>query len=53
MCDYSTAKFGRFSMHFNVAAKNEKKVDDIPIRSKKHRKNCECCPGYYLSTSVY
>ena len=19
----------------------------------KHRKNCECCPGYYLSTSVY
>ena len=21
--------------------------------SKKHRKNCECCPGHYLSTSVY
>ena len=20
---------------------------------KKHRKNCECCPGHYLSTSVY
>ena len=19
----------------------------------KHRKNCECCPGQYLSTSVY
>ena len=19
----------------------------------KHRKNCECCPGHYLSTSVY
>ena len=19
---------------------------------KKHRKNCECCPGHYLSTSV-
>ena len=25
-----------------------------PTRScKKHRKNCECCPGPYLSTSVY
>ena len=21
--------------------------------NKKHRKNCECCPGHYLSTSVY
>ena len=21
--------------------------------SEKHRKNCECCPGHYLSTSVY
>ena len=20
---------------------------------EKHRKNCECCPGHYLSTSVY
>ena len=20
---------------------------------KKHRKNCECCPGHYLFTSVY
>ena len=20
---------------------------------QKHRKNCECCPGHYLSTSVY
>ena len=20
---------------------------------RKHRKNCECCPGHYLSTSVY
>ena len=19
----------------------------------KHRKNCECCPGHYMSTSVY
>ena len=19
----------------------------------KHHKNCECCPGHYLSTSVY
>ena len=22
-------------------------------RVLKHRKNCECCPGHYLSTSVY
>ena len=21
--------------------------------SQKHRKNCKCCPGHYLSTSVY
>ena len=20
---------------------------------RKHRKNCECCPGHYLSTSIY
>ena len=20
---------------------------------RKHRKNCECCPGHYLSISVY
>ena len=24
------------------------------VRGKlKHRKNCDCCPGHYLSTSVY
>ena len=23
------------------------------ILNQKHRKNCECCPGHYLSTSVY
>ena len=23
------------------------------LYTKKHRKNCECCPGHYLSTSVY
>ena len=32
---------------FDLSAKpNEPKL-------KKHRKNCECCPGHYLSTSVY
>ena len=20
---------------------------------RKHRKNCKCCPGHYMSTSVY
>ena len=29
---------------------SSRKYDNI---SKKHRKNCECCPGHYLSTSVY
>ena len=24
-----------------------------PMIIKKQRKNCECCPGHYLSTSVY
>ena len=24
-----------------------------PSCFRKHRKNCECCPGHYLSTSVY
>ena len=23
------------------------------VSTIKHRKNCECCPGHYLSTSVY
>ena len=26
---------------------------DLQCPFKKHRKNCECCPGQYLSTSVY
>ena len=26
---------------------------DTLIYNLKHRKNCECCPGHYLSTSVY
>ena len=25
-------------------------IDNIKYR---HHKNCECCPGHYLSTSVY
>ena len=25
----------------------------IPVIFQKHRKNCECCPGHYMSTSVY
>ena len=25
----------------------------IYFAQQKHRKNCECCPGHYLSTSVY
>ena len=25
----------------------------LTILFEKHRKNCECCPGHYLSTSVY
>ena len=25
----------------------------LHIINIKHRKNCECCPGHYLSTSVY
>ena len=28
-------------------------VDRSCISPIKHRKNCECCPGHYLSTSVY
>ena len=26
---------------------------DRVAEERKHRKNCECCPGHYLSTSVY
>ena len=26
---------------------------EIFVWNLKHRKNCECCPGHYLSTSVY
>ena len=25
----------------------------LSMYCQKHRKNCECCPGHYLSTSVY
>ena len=28
-------------------------VISILFLLSKHRKNCECCPGHYLSTSVY
>ena len=27
--------------------------DMFVLIKNKHRKNCECCPGHYLSTSVY
>ena len=26
---------------------------DFCVLKQKHRKNCECCPGHYLSTSAY
>ena len=32
--------------------KEDSEVCD-PFSVKKRRKNCECCPGHYLSTSVY
>ena len=35
---------------------NQKRDSVIMLRNvlkMKHRKNCECCPGHYLSTSVY
>ena len=35
------------SLHYNC-----KYFSSEPI-SVKNRKNCECCPGHYLSTSVY
>ena len=29
------------------------RVNNDKTLLRKHRKNCECCPGHYLSTSVY
>ena len=37
---------------FVVKTVNINKMCDRCLQTK-HRKNCECCPGHYLSTSVY
>ena len=36
-------------LKIKMSTKKVTKADRI----KKHRKKCECCPGHYLSTSVY
>ena len=37
-----------------VAARpDQKKSWFLLFYKKKHRKNCECCPGHYLSTSIF
>ena len=54
---------GIFGGHWNSPDHSKYFHIDIPCASvgkmcvhtfeMKHRKNCECCPGHYLSTSVY
>ena len=39
--------------HFAPAALSSDLNQPGTINEDKHRKNCECCPGHYLSTSVY
>ena len=42
-CDFQTPLLNREHYQAMVAH----------LQVIKHRKNCECCPGHYLSTSVY
>ena len=38
---------------FRISLKIPKFDEPKNTSNNKHRKNCECCPGHYLSTSVY
>ena len=53
-------KYNKKGNMFGTAGLQWKEADLITIckpsahmQTSKHRKNCECCPGHYLSTSVY
>ena len=37
----------------SVNTKHHDYDDNQTWNLSKHGKNCECCPGHYLSTSVY
>ena len=38
---------------YTVSKKWENIEQSVVYVERKHRKNCECCPGHYLSTSVF
>ena len=39
--------------HFETSLVTKNYLLQSVLFSSKHRKNCECCPGHYPSTSVY
>ena len=49
----------QLSNEIDLGWKNDQQVQHSTSTTRiagcggKHRKNCECCPGHYLSTSVY
>ena len=50
---YQYHKQSLFNWHHHYHQHLTSEKDFFVIFYTKHRKNCECCPGHYLSTSVY
>ena len=52
-CSLEGARWGDNPVLYLQISAFKDQIYKYTIRDKKHRKNCECCPGHYLSTSVY